>query len=232
MAVDTNPPDAPGRVKAETVQWAEQQLLRARESGVRVLAVSHQSLLRHNALLNDGFQMENAPALTVLYQKYGVLCNLAGHLHIQHIISRQNITEILTSSLAVSPNQYGVLKVTENGADYHTEPVDVSAWAAEHGKNEAALLHFEDYAADFFYSTAYRQAVTELADAPDAEAMADYFAQVNAAYFAGRMDRAPRDADLLKEWRKQDSFPAAYLQSMTTDFGTDFTRHHFSGGTP
>lgn len=231
LAVDANPPDAPGRVKAETVQWAEQQLLRARESGARVLAVSHQSLLRHNALLNDGFQMENAPALTVLYQKYGVLCNLAGHLHIQHIISRQNITEILTSSLAVSPNQYGVLKVTENGADYHTEPVDVSAWAKAQGRNEAALLHFEDYASDFFYSTAYRQAVTELADAPDAEAMADYFAQVNAAYFAGRMDTAPQSTELPRKWKKQDSFLAAYLQSMTTDFGTDFTRHHFSGGT-
>lgn len=232
LAVDANQTDAPGCVKAETVQWAEQQLLRARESGARVLAVSHQSLLRHNALLNDGFQMENAAALTALYQKYGVLFNLAGHLHIQHIASQQNVTEILTSSLAVAPNQYGILTVAENGVDYHTVPVDVSAWAEVHGRNENALLHFEDYAADFFYSTAYRQAVTELADMPDAEAMADYFSRVNAAYFAGRMDTAPQSANLLKKWKKQDSFLAAYLQSMTADFGTDFTRHYFSGGTP
>ena len=176
--------------------------------------------------------MENAAALTALYQKYGVLCSLAGHLHIQHIASQQRITEILTSSLAVSPNQYGVLTVTENGTEYHTVPVDVSAWAEAHGRSEDALLHFEDYAADFFYSTAYRQAVTELADMPDAEAMADYFSRVNAAYFAGRMDTAPQSANLLKKWKKQDFFLAAYLQSMTADFGTDFTRHHFSGGTP
>jgi len=233
LAIDANQPDTPGCVKAETVQWAEQQLLRARESGARVLSVSHQSLLRHNALLNDGFQMENSAALTALYQKYGVLFNLAGHLHVQHIASQQNVTEILTSSLAVAPNQYGILTVTENGADYHTVPVDVSAWAKAHAKNETALLHFEDYAADFFYSTAYRQAVTELTDAPDAEAMADYFARVNAAYFAGRMDRAPRDADLLQKWRKQGSFLAAYLlQSMTADFETNFTQYYFTGGTP
>lgn len=232
LAIDANQTDAPGCVKAETVQWAEQQLLRARESGARVLAVSHQSLLRHNELLNDGFQMENAAALTALYQKYGVLCNLAGHLHIQHITSRQSVTEILTSSLAVAPNQYGVLTVTENGADYHTVPVDVSAWAEAHGRREDALLHFETYAADFFYGTAYRQAVTELTDVPDAEAMADYFAEVNAAYFAGRMDCASQDADLLQKWRKQDFFLAAYLQSITADFETDFTQYHFSGGTP
>lgn len=232
LMMDANQPDAPGRMKTETIQWAEQQLVRARESGARVLAVSHQSLLRHNALLNDGFQMENAAALTALYQKYGVVCNLAGHLHIQHIASQPNITEILTASLAAAPNPYGILTVTETGAEYHTVPVDVSTWAKVQGRNEDALLRFENYAADFFYSTAYRQAMAELAQMPDAEAMADYFAEVNAAYFSGRMDSAPQNPDLLQKWQETDSFLAAYLQSMTADFGTNFTQYSFSGGTP
>lgn len=232
LMLDTNQPDAPGCVKAETVQWAEQQLLSAREGGARVLAVSHQSLLRHNALLNDGFQMENAAALAALYQKYGVLCNLAGHLHIQHIATQQNVTEILTSSLVVAPNQYGVLTVTGNGEEYHTVPVDVSAWAKAQEKSEYALLHFESYAADFFRDTACRQAMVALAEEPDAEAMAAYFAEVNAAYFAGRMDSVPQSADLLQKWQAGSSFLALYLQSMAADFGTDFTQYHFTGGAP
>ena len=230
MAIDVNRPDAPGRVKSETVQWAERQLKRADESGARVLAVSHQSLLRHNTLLNIGFQMGNAAELTALYQKYGVLCNLAGHLHIQHIATQQDVTEILTSSLAVAPNQYGILTVAENTAEYSTVPVDVSAWAAAQGKTDESLLNFESYAADFFYNTAHRQAMAELADNPDADTLADYFAQVNTAYFAGRLDNVPQDTDLTEKWQATNSFLAAYLQSMAADFGINHTHYDFTGG--
>ena len=46
------------------------------------------------------------------------------------------------------------------------------------------------------------------------------------------MDSAPQNPDLLQKWQETDSFLAAYLQSMTADFGTNFTQYSFSGGTP
>lgn len=62
--------------------------------------------------------------------------------------------------------------------------------------------------------------------------MAAYFADINAAYFSGRMDTAEYDTEPLKKWEEQDAFLSLYLQSMAGDAGKDHTTLTFdlSGG--
>ena len=217
LFADANTTDAPGSISPETLSWAEAQLKAARKAGARVLGVSHQSLLEHNAVFTSGFTAQNGDALAALYEKYGVFCNLCGHLHIQHIMESGGLPEIITSSLAVAPDQYGILTVCNDEMNYHTETLDVSAWAKSQGRTDPDLLDFAGYTERFFGESSRSQAMEELAGRPDAAQLADFFAQVNAAYFAGRLDTLDRDADLWQAWSRQGGFLAVYLQSIRDD---------------
>lgn len=224
LFVDANTADAPGSIKTETLRWAEAQLKAAREAGTRVLGVSHQSLLEHNSIFTSGFTAQNGEKLAALYEKYGVLCNLCGHLHIQHIMeSEGGLPEIITSSLAVAPDQYGILTVNNADAEYHTETVDVSAWANEQGRADRDLLDFASYAEHFFKESSRNQAMEELTGNSDPTELADFFAEANAAYFAGRLDTLDRDSALWQAWSEQSGFLPVYLQRIRDDPAGDST---------
>ena len=44
--------------------------------------------------------------------------------------------------------------------------------------------------------------------------LADFFAEINAAYFAGRMDACPIDAQMAARWRQQTGFLPRYIESI------------------
>lgn len=162
--------------------------------------------------------MGNAYPLHDLYAGVTVLCNLSGHIHMQHMReSEAGIWDIATSSLAVSPNQYGVLTLTENELTYRTETVDVSSWAAAKGLTDPNLLDFADYSKAFFKQNAHRQALSKVAQYDQPEQLADFFADLNAAYFAGRMDVFTPDAQLLERWRQQPAFLSMYIDSIVQE---------------
>ena len=228
LMVDVNTAEAPGQITAETLSWVRKQLADAAENGARVLAVSHQNMLQHNTLFQDGFVMGNREELISLYERYNVICNLSGHMHIQHFAQRQNgLTEIVTSSLAVPPDQYGILRLGGTSADYHTVAVDVSGWAAEQQLNNNDLLQFTAYAKAFMQENALRQTAAELKENKDAEQMALFFAEVNAAYFAGRLDQVTWNDTLYEAWQTQDGFSAAYLSSIAADIPNNYTALSF-----
>lgn len=228
LLVDVNTAEAPGSLTGQTLSWVERQLNDAAQNGAWVLAVSHQNLLQHNSIFTDGYRMENADCLLALYESYGVICNVSGHLHIQHIAqSDTGLLDIATSSLAVSPNQYGILELGERSASYGAVPVDVSAWATSTGKTAPDLLDFTRYSYDVFWNTAYRQGLAELQTVENAEAMASFFADVNTAYFAGDMTKCECQDDLLLQWKQQPSFLSVYLQSIVPDIGNDYTQFLF-----
>ena len=133
----------------------------------------------------------------------------------QHMAkSASGLCDIATSSLAVSPNQYGVLTLSSDKAAYRTEPVDVSSWAAAQGLDNPQLLHFSDYASQFFRTTCIRQALQSIQKDDAPEQLADFFAEINAAYFAGRMDACPIDAQMAARWRQQTGFLPRYIESI------------------
>ena len=215
LLVDVNTAEYPGCVSEQTLDWIENQLRDAADEGAWVIAVSHQNLLAHNPLFTDGFVMDHAGRLLDLYTRYHVICNLSGHIHLQHTAtSSEGFSEIVTSSLAVNPNQYGVLRLEGTSATYHTEPVDVDAWAREQNRQDPALQNFPQTARNFFWDTGYRQAMQMLQDDAKKEMLAAFFAEVNTAYFAGRMDTVQWDDALFDAWQARGVFLSLYLSSI------------------
>ena len=154
LMVDVNANDTFCTVRKETLQWIDENLKKARSEGIKVISSTHQPMSVHNDRFRFGYTVMNAESLMELYNKYDVRLNLAGHLHIQHINHEDGFTDIAASSLAVFPNQYGVINIS-NGiiTDYETRSVDVSAWAVENGMTLPSLLNFSEYSADFFDAT-------------------------------------------------------------------------------
>ena len=226
LMVDVNTQDEPGFLDESTLNWIDGQLRLATEAGAKVVAVSHQNLFQHNSLFRGGFVIGNGRLLGALFEKYGVICNLSGHMHVQHISQIESgLTEIATSSLAVTPNQYGLLYLSENQAYYCTEAVDVDAWAAELGLDNPELLNFREYAANFFWDSSYRKAMARLGQGRGADALARAYSDINLAYFAGRMDTVNCGADTLTRWKNRDKFTYEYIRSMCADRGMNFTEY-------
>lgn len=215
LMLDTNTKAAPNAVSEATLSWVSAQLADAKSAECEIIAVSHQNLVTHSSLISTGFTIQNADVLVRLYADAPVLCNLSGHIHLQHMgRTDAGLWDIATSSLAVSPNQYGVLTLTDDALTYHTESVDVSVWAEARRLSDPNLLHFAEYARDFFAQTSRRQALASIAEDEAPEELADFFAALNAAYFAGRMDAFETDEALLNRWRKQNGFLAMYVESV------------------
>ena len=218
LMVDVNTSDLPGAAGPQTLAWIEEQLAQARRDGCRVIAVSHQNLINHSDLLTSGFNIVNANVLRMRYADAPVLCNLSGHIHMQHMsVTNAGIWDIATSSLAVAPNQYGVLTVSERGLSYRTEMVEVSAWAVSKGLSDPNLLDFSDYSEDFFKTNARRQALAVVAQDECPELLAAFFADINAAYFAGRMDTFVLDTQLLARWQQQPVRLAQFIDSIVQE---------------
>jgi len=225
LMLDTNTQFMEGIVAQNTFAWLDAVLSRAQQDGAKVIAVSHQNLYAHSSLLYRGYVLLNAAMLESRYEKYGVAVNLSGHLHMQHTIAPQGKTpEIATSSLAVSPCQYGVIALEDGCAQYTTETVDVAAWAQKNSKNDPNLLNFREYAAGFFAITAIRQSAAQLANDPDPSAMATWLANLNAAYFSGRMDTIDPSSEYALRWQQSDTFFGRYVQSILSEPLRDHTR--------
>ena len=224
LLIDVNMPDAVNLVKEETLAWAEAQLGDAAAAGAKVIAASHQNLLQHNSLIVENYRIRNGDALLSLYEKYGVIANLTGHLHCQHIArSEGGFYDIATSALSVSPCQYGILTLGPETGRYDTAPVDVSAWAKAHGLNDPNLLDFAAWARDFFRNSGRDQSPEDYADLPDGAELAAFVADVNAAYFSGRMDTVDMDDPRFDRLLALGGFMGSYLASTRDDGPADMT---------
>lgn len=207
-----------GFLKDSTVTWLEQELQRAKEDGNRVITVSHQNLYAHNDKLSFGYQLYNANDLQKLLDEYNVLCHLSGHIHAQSIVNG-SVPEIVTSSLAVSPIQYGVLEYTEESLTYNVAQVDVSGWAEATGSTDPNLFDFSQYAQNYFKDNCRRQVREMFADSDltqgEIELLAETFAELNLDYFAGRNPNYEKLKYGIGLWNEQDgTFLHSYIKTI------------------
>ena len=211
LMLDVNGNEKSGSISEATLQWTEQQLRQAKTDRVSVIAVSHQTLLSHS-FLTSGVVIRNADLLLSLYEEYDVLCNLSGHMHIQHIqLSQNGFPEISGSALITWPNQFGVLTLDKHSVSYRTERTETGVEAESE---------------QFLRDTALRQAFTELQALKvksNLPSMADYFARVNMAYISGQFHKIDWEDPSYQEWQAQQSIVAYYLQSIRDDPIADHT---------
>ena len=217
-----------GGLSDETLAWVQRQLRQARRAGVSVLAAGHQNLFQQT-MFREGYVMTGAEELLRLLRRYEVPLFLSGHLHVQHRMTREGVTEITTSALSVSPCQYALLSAQQGRIAYETRPVDVAAWARGQGSTDENLLSFASWAADYFDARTMRQIPESLADAGFSEdeiaCMTDYLCRVNRAYFSGDLrDLEALDPDGAAQalWARAPGLYGIYLDSIRGDFGQDF----------
>lgn len=232
LMVDTNTENNIGVLTDATLDWIRAQLEAAQSDGRRVVAVSHQTLLTHNAMFTAGFQVTGAEKLAALYAGGPVLCNISGHMHIQHIsVTESGLPEIVVSSAAVAPCQYGLVTLSQNGLEYHTEVIDVSNWAAKHGIDDPELNDFARYALAFFTATTLRKSLSAADNTQTSlQSRLIYLANLNAAYFRGNLTGFTASDPVFLKLTQEPGFWALYLKSIEPDLSRNFTTFQYTFG--
>lgn len=219
LLLDVNGVEEPGKLPEETMLWARRQMEEARRQGIRVVGVSHQTLLQHNSIFTESFVIQDGEDLETVYQQYNIICNFCGHMHIQHIADGGAFPEIASSSLLTWPNQYGILTLDGNNAHYYTVPVEPGGQVTE----DAYWL---------LWNTAYRQAGAELTSgatvASGVDGLCSFYAGVNVRYVAGLGDTIHWDDVAVREWQERGETLSAYLDSIRADGGRNWTEHRFT----
>lgn len=178
-----------GMLTANTIKWIEEQLIACEEAGATPIIAGHHSLLSHNQRFDISYKLQNGDEVAELMGRYGADLYLCGHMHTQHFVESDKLTDIVGGGFIVYPHRYGVIEFSENGWNYKSEATDVAGYAESMGFEDENLLNYDEYGYDFFYNNAYAQGYESLcetiADRELLEKYADFSARLNVAYFGG-----------------------------------------------
>ena len=224
LMLDFNTLDHFCGISDDTLAWAEDQLRAAKEAGAQVIAAGHQNLYRHS-LFQDGYVISESDRLAELLRTYGVRVFLSGHLHIQHIRTEHNLTEIAGSALCSWPCQYGILSCTDGTWSYQTRRLDMAAWAERNGRTEPVFRDFQNAAAEYF-SAHSKIKLPPGSEELDAEGLMSWMRKLNLAYFAGdlrNIEAGDADGSLALVWLSSKDLTATYVASVLEEFGSDHT---------
>ena len=211
-------------ISEETLAWAEEQLRTAEREGVPVIAAGHQNLFRHS-LFYDGYVISGAERLADLLRTYGVRLFLSGHLHIQHIRTEGDLTEITSSALCSWPCQYGMLTSKDGIWSYETRRLDMAAWADRNGRTEPVFQDFQAAAAEYMSSHSKISLPPDTEEA-ERERMLNWMRELNLAYFAGDLRNVSAndpDGSLAAAWLRPKDLTAAYVAGVLEELGSDYT---------
>lgn len=215
LMLDVNASPINNAFTADTLTWIEYVLQESGKQGVNVIAVSHQNLLQQS-LFTDGFLIDNAKAVTDLFEEYGVRLHFSGHIHIQHYTRQNSLLECTVSALSVSPLQYGVVTVADHHVSFVNEQLDVSGWARKNRLD--GYENFASYAKDFFIETGKnRKEEIEVE-----EDLLDAYMQLNCAYFSGDMRNIAIKEEISERWKEVDPYTWVYIQAMMQEKGNDY----------
>lgn len=236
-----------GMIDLETYGWIEEQLDAANEADVMLLPVSHHNLLDESRIYEDDCTIEHSERLIEMLENWDATLYLSGHLHVQHYMNSDRefdgtagVYEIVTSSLATPPCQYGVLYFQPDGAfDYHTQILDVDSWAKASGQTDINLLEFSQYRVPFLENVFYNQAHDQLEKMADRGfsdvqmgRMSQVYARANCYYYWGRAVEIAgplRESEEYELWSDYgaDSPQAEYLEYILDEAVTDY--NHLKG---
>ena len=221
LMLDTN---AYGELFMMNSDWVAEVLADMKKQGTEVICVTHQNIMIHNENNYFGYQLYDWEELKGMLLDNGVRLNLSGHIHAQHIRQEDGLTEVVTSSLMVPPIQYGSIAYDGN-IDYHTETVDVKAWADSVGSDDINLQDFDNYALEYFkvHSTdrLRKRLVDEDISDEEKEELIRSFGELNAWYFSGKPYDLTPYKDAVKLWEIRGN---KYVQLMAERAEEDHTK--------
>lgn len=223
-----------GMIRTGTYEWLEEWLETAASENRNVIVAAHHNLLDESRIYEEDCTIEHSEQLERMLADWDIGLFLSGHLHVQHYRESElyYIQEIVTSSLSISPCQYGVLKYFGSDKyDYHTEKVDVTAWAQKNDDPDVNLQDFTSYADTFLHDVYYEKAYLNLLDKDLTEderrSMAEYYAILNIYSVAGKavniMEWAESSParELWQEYSRTD-IQSMYLDEIVEDAVCDY----------
>lgn len=132
--------DTGGRFDEKTMEFLEQQLIKAEERNEHVLFLSH-----HNVIAGieesayKGYLIQN-DSLYDLLKKHHVRICLSGHQHAQSVYHHEDMYEILTGMPFGSSCSYGWLNMNETGVSYSLKQIDLETYGEETAYAKAQAL--------------------------------------------------------------------------------------------
>lgn len=237
-----------GMIQSGTYRWMEPILYEAWENGAEVITVTHHNLLEESGVSDafyDDCTIEHNEELLRMLSDNEVRLHLSGHLHLQHYMEEEDVTEVVTGSLVMAPCQYGVVDLYGDGSiTYHTEPVNVEKWARENGYKNRDLADFFTYSENFLRDISYNHAVKDLENqnekgtlslsGGEIESMAQFYAKLCVYYYGGKMYEIRNEVEsdpAGKLWEKYQyaSDLSDFLQRILEDDAKDFGRLYLEG---
>jgi 3',5'-cyclic AMP phosphodiesterase CpdA len=185
-------PQTDGEISPATLVWIKECIDLAKKNNVELIPVMHHNLLNHSEVIIDGYTLNNNDELLAVFEQNNLRLSLSGHIHIQDISSHKDIYDVATSSLAVYPQQYGILKYLPASKEYHYSSswIDMEGWAKTVGLQDQNIIHFKDYSEAFFGGKAFEMAKRSLEKYPnysfeERQQMAEIVRVLNLRYFEG-----------------------------------------------
>ena len=220
LALDLNTEHDFCGISEDSLAWAETRLKEAASRQIRVIACGHQNIFQHS-IFRSGYVFEGSEKIASLFRSYGIPLYLSGHLHIQHVLSEGETTEITTSALCSYPCQYGMLEIIDGALHYSTAELDMAKWADQNGRTDEVFTDFRAAAAAYMKEH-LRIDVPLSLDTPE---MTAYLDRLNLAYFSGDLRDLPRfasESSVADRLLKAGDLTSLYISSVLKDSGKDF----------
>ena len=177
--------EALGRFTDVQADWLTGVLEEAREAGAAVVTATHQNLLPQTPFRADSYTMVNGEGMAAILRAGGVRLNLSGHIHVQHTVWSEGLTDAATGAFSVSPHRWGLVTVTEDGqVRYEARVVCEEHLPA--GFREETAAFFARVTAGKLSGSLSGAGLTDEAY----RAMLNYAVRFNSAYFGGTLDPA------------------------------------------
>ena len=210
-------PQLDGNISPKTLDWIKECGELAKSKGAKIIPVMHHNLLDHSKKVTKGFTVNNNEDVIKVFEQYDINLALSGHTHIQDIKNKDNIIyDVVTSSISVYPQQYGVIKYSpKNGIDYSTERVDVQGWSKEKGIVDKNLNNFNEVARNFYGNMMYskiisRLGITDFYTSEELKLMGETYKEIQLRYYEGEKEIVTdeiKNSPGLKLWLKYEEAP-------------------------
>lgn len=191
--------DTGGKITESTEKWLKDRLEDAKQNNRIPLIAMHHNLGIHNEYMNSGYTINDHEKYMKLFQSYHVPLVLSGHIHLQDILDVDGIKEITSSSLLDNPLQYGIVELSKDKIQYHTQSLKI---------NQDSAAYFDTVSNNKFYMDKKGK---------DIQLKRDVMVLANRHYFAGTMNEVEKEIKKMPGYAlilKEEDFNSQYLKTM------------------
>jgi 3',5'-cyclic AMP phosphodiesterase CpdA len=224
--------NASGTVYEPTLNWLDASVteIKTADPEARFITSMHHNMFVHHSNFDFGYVLYSAAKTKELFQKHGLNAVFSGHIHLQHILTQDGITEFVDSSLIVYPVAYGVIEADETGLRYKTQAVNMSRYAEQNNLTDAYLFDFENYTREAFSERAASRMTGRLRELnyseEDVEEAVKTVQMLQAYYFAGRIDEMKDEIMARRGWQllQETGMADGYIESVFVEGAGEHNR--------